>query len=108
VIHVATSGVQEQAEEIYEENPTDIARVESLNWEDGKAEPEELDQKQDLASLLGKVVGMVVFAAIGLALLLKTRGFGALSKTSDSHVKNNVSSKEYADLSFKVESAEMA
>ena len=102
VIHIATSEVMEEPEVLYEENSADIASVQSLNWNDGEAAADEAETGNgDIAFLLGKVTGIVVFAAGGLALLIKSRVFGAFSQTPGSQTK-------YADLAFKVEVPDMA
>jgi len=102
VIHIATSEVMEEPEVLYEENSADIASVQSLNWNDGEAAADEAETGNgDIAFLLGKVTGILVFAAGGLALLIKSRGFGAFSRASGSQTK-------YADLAFKVEVPDMA
>lgn len=98
---IKSSTEVESGKDDNKDEPT-AASVQSGIWGDGEAVADEAEAATGGTTvLLGKVSAVLVFAAGGLALLIKSRGFGAFSRMPGSDTK-------YADLAFKVEVPDMA
>ena len=87
----------EESQALYKSNPVGISSEEYTTWTDGEAAPEDevFSQKNYFPFL---VVGLVIAAAVLLALIVKHRRSGAIPVRTS----NNNSRKDYANLSVKM------